>query len=652
MAKKSRLERRGAVYYWRRRIPQRLASVGRSHIRLCLRTKEPSEARFLAYQLDATAEEVFMTASGKITNEQLKMVFATAFQEHRDKLTLLADIKRADGLYDPERDARESRTAGLAFRHLSRFGEESPFDAKARDSLIEDGASADEISHVGDEIEKMRHQRLANGSVHRLRQLLEQNMVETSAINIAAARPIYLRALGDALLDFAAASGTDRLPFDAIIAQLQKSGPDLLPDSNDRNSEHETAPDAPERAAENQAEENRPARVLDIGEKLVRRKIKDSQWDEKTVRQARSIFDLFSRFLIEKTGTDDLCFMKQAALSDFDEFLLGLKKSYGKSPKDKGKTIDILVRESRALPEGKQGLDVSTRNRHYTNLGLLLREARKAGHKLTSEIDLTEFRGRSAKTAREARPKPKVEQIAPIFYSPIFLGCKGWEHPELPGDKIYHGALYFGVLLAVYQGARREEFCGLMVSDVIRDNGPNPYVRIEFTEQRRVKNRQSIRNLALHPEVLRLGFLDYVDAIETLGYQRLFPDLYSPSTSSPMGDRFYDELKPVLSAIGVTPHQLRHFFNNALKQRGVTEEERADLLGHARGTETADRYCDPLEIGVQLKVLAKLPLVTQHLKRRPMRLLPWVVRKEIAPWSREARSSRGSGKPRRKPDRP
>ena len=155
-------------------------------------------------------------------------------------------------------------------------------------------------------------------------------------------------------------------------------------------------------------------------------------------------------------------------------------------------------------------------------------------------------------------------------------------------------------MLLFYGGGRREEFCGLTPSDIVVDNGPIPYIHLP-NKLRRLKNPQSKRNVPLHPEVVRLGFLDYLSAIKGLGYGRLFPDLYSPSSKSPMGDRFYREFRPALTAAdtdeaGFVIHSMRRGFGDALKQRKITEEERGDLLGHVGATETSERYCDAFEI--------------------------------------------------------
>jgi len=178
------------------------------------------------------------------------------------------------------------------------------------------------------------------------------------------------------------------------------------------------------------------------------------------------------------------------------------------------------------------------------------------------------------------------------------------------------------------------------VDDVIIDNGDIPYIHIAPNAFRRIKNLQSVRNLALHPEIIRLGFLDYVETIKALGYKRLFPDLYSPSTRSLLGDRLYGQMLPSLRNVGFTPHQMRHFFGDELKQEEVSKEFRADLLGHGGESETTERYCNPISIAKQMKHLLKLPVVTAHLTPRPIQLLPWVVAKEIAPWSRAAKQAR------------
>ncbi|MEH2506377.1 site-specific recombinase XerD [Bradyrhizobium sp. AZCC 1578] len=186
-----------------------------------------------------------------------------------------------------------------------------------------------------------------------------------------------------------------------------------------------------------------------------------------------------------------------------------------------------------------------------------------------------------------------------------------------------------------------------MVDDVIFDSDdiPFPYLHIAKNERRRIKNAQSQRNIPLHPEVIRLNFLAYVKAIKALGYKLLFPDLFSPSSRSPLGDRFYKQFKPILIAAGVTEeglgsHAVRHLFGAQLKKKLVAVEDRADLLGHGGDTETSERYCESHEIATLLKFVMELPVVTADLQPQKINLIPWVAEKRVAPFSQPSRSKR------------
>jgi hypothetical protein len=105
---------------------------------------------------------------------------------------------------------------------------------------------------------------------------------------------------------------------------------------------------------------------------------------------------------------------------------------------------------------------------------------------------------------RDERLKLPLPNIENLFKQPPFVNCAGWDRLSERGivgqSLVYHGALYFIPMLIFYGGGRREEYCGLMVDDVIEDNGPYPYLHIEKNKYRRIKNGQSKRNIVLHPE--------------------------------------------------------------------------------------------------------------------------------------------------------
>lgn len=85
------LQRRVAVYHWRRRLSSSWAlAIGRSHLSMSLRTHEPGPARFLAGQLDASAETVFMMGYEQgVTGEQLMTFFQGVLTSAQEKYALI-----------------------------------------------------------------------------------------------------------------------------------------------------------------------------------------------------------------------------------------------------------------------------------------------------------------------------------------------------------------------------------------------------------------------------------------------------------------------------------------------------------------------------------------------------------------------------------
>ena len=69
----------------------------------------------------------------------------------------------------------------------------------------------------------------------------------------------------------------------------------------------------------------------------------------------------------------------------------------------------------------------------------------------------------------------------------------------------YHARVWIP-LLGLFTGARLDELGRLTVEDIQRE--PVPYFRI-----RRAKNKESLRSVPLHPKLIEIGFLDYVDAV-------------------------------------------------------------------------------------------------------------------------------------------
>lgn len=138
----------------------------------------------------------------------------------------------------------------------------------------------------------------------------------------------------------------------------------------------------------------------------------------------------------------------------------------------------------------------------------------------------------------------------------------------------------------------------------------------------------------LHPELIRLGFIEYVEVLKGLGHDRVFPDLYAPGITHRPADRLSRELEPLRKTSGIALHQFRRLFDEELEQQRATLEVRAELMGLLAHTEIEGGDCDRGKLGEQMIVLLKLPVRTAHVQRKPIQLLPWVAQRQSAPWSR------------------
>jgi len=95
---------------------------------------------------------------------------------------------------------------------------------------------------------------------------------------------------------------------------------------------------------------------------------------------------------------------------------------------------------------------------------------------------------------------------------------------------------YWTLLLSLYTGARLNELASLTLNDIVvqdkircfsifhePDVSPEEQARTGRTPKR-TKNQASIRLVPLHPDLVDLGFDDYLDDLRSLGTNRLFPN--------------------------------------------------------------------------------------------------------------------------------
>ncbi len=165
---------------------------------------------------------------------------------------------------------------------------------------------------------------------------------------------------------------------------------------------------------------------------------------------------------------------------------------------------------------------------------------------------------------------------------------------------------YWGSLLAIYTGARLNEIASLTPDDVVLCKKSSIwYISInEDGVAKSVKTRAGKRLVPIHPELLELGFLEYVEhAREVIkkrpltdnGYpQRLiYNNTYREGTwGKKFGRWFNDTFLPSLdlkTELHVL-HSVRHSFITNLNDAEVSPIEIATLAGHEHKTVTFGTY--------------------------------------------------------------
>lgn len=372
------------------------------------------------------------------------------------------------------------------------------------------------------------------------------------------------------------------------------------------------------------------------------------EWRDATAADARVLVCLF-RDILDEHGVKHSGEIGQHHIAALRDHFNWVPIKYGQSARMRAMTPkqlrDFAAAEIAKDPGYKVGLSNATIRKHWGNLNNFLKHLRGRGYEI-SDFNLGDLRPSkpSKRGLRARQPKPHDDQVRPLFHLPIFTGCLGPDKKErgIPGRHVYHSALYFMPMFFVYLGARRAEIAGLDLDAVVR-TPHGPAINLAPTEIRLLKTEQSERMLPVPAEMVRLGFMDYVDRLKAIGHEMLFPELFSPFLErQDPGDRLYKELSPIVRKSpqfgdGVWPrliHALRHGFADIAYQQGMDSAVIDDISGRMGDSETTTRYTNLAGLPRIIRDLnASIPIVTDHLKPEPLKLLPWVEAKRPPPWA-------------------
>ncbi|MGJ5202889.1 DUF6538 domain-containing protein [Bradyrhizobium sp. HKCCYLR20261] len=462
--------RREAVYYWRRRTPRALAMLfGRPHVSMSLRTTSHTAARRLATQLNATLDDLAMLADGSdphLTQSQIETMLRAVVDRHLTKLELVALAAKTDPDFDVAKAKVRDQRAYWTYLLLDAQGVTAVVRDQDRERMAAEGLSEADIEAVQDHLAMPRVNELVPTKHHILRDMIEGVSATPTAMNLAVAQGTYLRGMKLALAQSERRYGGARIEDDGLVDRmlLAKSDP-RMPPSSIVNPPVDRPDDPPKIDTPTIPQFIPMADFVKFADRVAQQNDMDEHWDEKAQRQAKSVANLFVKFMVQDQRILDLSLLRQEHVGKFIDFLrFDIYKHYGKSVHDERLTIEQLREKGRSVVQAKRGIAGGTLNRHATFLRQIFDHAAARGVKSLESIDLTKLRAKTRsknKRARDQRRKLPIDSARAIFRTPPFINCAGWDNlghwGEQGGSRIFHCALYFVPILIYYSGARREE---------------------------------------------------------------------------------------------------------------------------------------------------------------------------------------------------
>lgn len=638
MSKPTNLFRRGAVYWWRRRLTLSVFENFPISLSLSLLTRELSIARARGAAMTMVSERLRMTIqqriiAGVLTPEQANSIANAEVKAFRSQL-MMVDANLVTELCSlPVSPERSKWVLQQFWQGAQQGGLPDVIDQDYADHHWPD-LTPDERQHLLELTRKARPSfRLMFDAVDRL----HEAGAEGTELNITLVKRLIVRARAEVARQ--AAEG-DLLgawlhgeSIDPAVPQRQILAPNYAEQLRAivEVPTPLTSPSAdPFGLVDDDARKILLMTPVELAEHHIEQKYahlthrkdgkrKRSSTGEQTLRQIRCAARMLQQSVPKGTP---FSLITSEQVQAFDSYLDRLPTSYGKSPKHH--SLDLVLAdfctqtddrvEAGDLALDDVGLELPTTNKHFRYLQRMRRIVEDLCPNLP-RVDYSKYTQPDLKGAREAREAYTLEQGEAIFALPPWTGCQSISERLEPGNSIIHDGLYWVLLLVWYTGARREEICAIKLEHIRQEHG------VDYLDIVDGKTGNAIRRIAIASELKRLGFLTYVEALRSAGDVRLFPELQPGRTHGKLGDVFYKlwwiYLKPMVPGLvrGQAMHSCRHTVSTELKDLGVFPEFRNDLLGQAQsvGGEGVTRYSKATRLARLQEVVDQIPIVTAHL---------------------------------------
>ena len=166
-------------------------------------------------------------------------------------------------------------------------------------------------------------------------------------------------------------------------------------------------------------------------------------------------------------------------------------------------------------------------------------------------------------------------------------------------------------LVLLFQGLRPGEACQLYNDDIIEQNGIICIHVNDSKPKQRLKNASSNRVVPIHPTLLKLGFVEFVNGVTTKRPKPLFKCVPSGQDND-WSKNYCQQLGRLSTTINLLPnnrpsaYSFRHTFIDELKQQEVDESLVSQLVGHTHKNLTYGKYGKNFPVELLFKKLNDL----------------------------------------------
>jgi len=300
------------------------------------------------------------------------------------------------------------------------------------------------------------------------------------------------------------------------------------------------------------------------------KKIKEIESDKRIVEE-----------FIEIVGDIDFSTITKKEVSHYIDVQTKLPPNRKKSPKYR----DLTIKEVMGLNLSQKEIQTPQNiNKRITKLSVFGNWGVRQGLLITNPFSGMKF---SVKKQPHTRQPFTAGELRIIFKPETYLKWTiHFSHPYRKDRVSNHLPYYWVFLLGIFSGMRTNEMCQLRLIDIKKQKNIW-FIFVEDTEETKVKTENAIRKVPLHPQLIDLGFIDYMTAQKKSKRGRLFWELsedrdgFASHVSRHYNQRF-------LPAVGVWKkytkvlYCTRHTFINKLYSEMVDENVIKVLVGHEK----------------------------------------------------------------------